>query len=307
MVEIKKHTLAIIGAGPSGITAAIYATRAGYKVDIYESSIPGGKVNYTATIENYPGFLSISGPELAMHFGQQLERENVQFLNEEVLEITRENDVFFLRLEDQKIGYHAVIVATGTKERELEATHIEKFMHRGVSYCAVCDGPLYKNKDVIVVGGGNAALEEAIFLSSFCHVTLIHRRDAWRADEILTQKLASLPITIYMHHRVVALYGEKQLEQVEIEDVNTKKRQLLTCSCVFPYIGAHANTTFLSSLHIVDEKGYVVADASCKTDIPGLFVAGDVRTKELRQIVTATSDGAEAGMNAAQYMRQNDF
>lgn len=308
MEKNKKNTVAVIGAGPSGITACIYLARAGYFVDVFEKLMPGGKVNLTATVENYPGFTSITGPDLAMHFYEQMQDDMVNYINDKVLSITQQENEFVVQVEDKAYHYHAVIIATGTKERKLEVLKAEQFENRGISYCAVCDGPLYKNKDVVVIGGGNAALEEALYLATFCSsVTLIHRRDTFRADEVLQSRVKKSNIITFMNSQVVELLGEEKLEGVIIENQVTKEKIKLKVQALFPYIGQEANTTFLSSLHILDEKGYIEVDANKKTSIPGLLAAGDVIKKDLRQIVTATSDGAIAAMSAIQYMKENDF
>lgn len=308
MEKIKKNTIAVIGAGPSGITACIYLARAGYFVDVYEEMMPGGKVNYTASVENYPGFSSISGPDLAMHFYEQMQDENVHYLNDKVVSIRKNGNDFEVITEDQIYLYKAVIIATGTKERKLEVLKANQFENKGISYCAVCDGPLYKNKDVLVIGGGNAALEEALYLSTFCaSVRLVHRRNAFKADDILQERVKKSSIITYMESRIITILGEEKLEGVIIENLVTKEKSELKIQALFPYIGQEANTTFLSSLHILDEKGYIVVDAKKGTSVPGLFAAGDVTQKDLRQIVTATSDGAIAAMSAIQYMKENDF
>ncbi len=300
--------IAIIGAGPSGITAAIYVKRAGFTPVIYESNIVGGKVNYTSIVENYPSIVSISGPDLAMLFGKHLKDENIILKYEEVRDIKQNENGYEVISDYSNIIYKAVIIATGTKESTLDVNGIEKFEHKGVSYCAVCDGPLFRNKDVAVVGGGDAALEEALYLSSFCaSVTLIHRRNEFKASQILIDKIKSSNVTLQLNSVVTSLKGENCLEEIEITSLEDNTTKVIKISGLFPYIGAKANTSFLSSLNILNTKGYIDVNEKMETSLKGVYAIGDVINKELRQIVTAVSDGAIAGMEASRYLKEYDI
>lgn len=300
--------IAIIGAGPSGITAAIYVKRAGFIPVVYESNIVGGKVNYTSIVENYPSIVSISGPDLAMLFGKHLKDENIILKYEEVKDIKQIEDEYEVITDSTSVKYKSIIIATGTKELSLNVDGIEKFEHKGVSYCAVCDGPLFKNKDVAVVGGGDAALEEALFLSSFCSsVTLIHRRNEFKASQILVDKIRNSNVILQLNSIVTAIKGTNRLEEIEITSLEDNTTKIIKVSGLFPYIGASANTSFLSSLHILNAKGYIDVNEKMEASLPGVYAVGDVINKELRQIVTAVSDGAVAGMEASRYLKEHDI
>lgn len=303
-----KKQIAIIGAGPSGITAAIYIKRSGFEPVIYESNIVGGKVNFTSIVENYPSILSITGPDLAMLFGKHLKDENITLKYEEVKDIKQVEGGYEVITDYSSITYRAIIIATGTKEVTLDVEGASKFEHKGISYCAVCDGPLFRNKDVVVIGGGDAALEEALYLTSFCSsVTLIHRRDEFRASQILVDKIKASNVRLELSSVVTALKGNMRLEEVEITSLKDNTTKTLKVSGLFPYIGAKANTSFLSSLHILNTKGYIDVNERMETSLKGVYAIGDVINKELRQIVTATNDGAIAGMEASRFLKEYDI
>ena len=302
-----KKQIAIIGAGPAGITAAIYIKRAGFEPVIYEANVPGGKINFTAIVENYPSILSISGPDLAELFAKHLKDEKITLIYEEVKEIKKVDNQYEVITDFSTIIYPSIIIATGTKELSLDLENVSKFEHRGISYCAVCDGPLFRNKDVAVVGGGDAALEEALYLSNFCNsVTLIHRRDEFRAAQVLVDKIKASSVKLELSSVVTSLIGERFLEAIEITSTKDNTKKVLKVNGLFPYIGAKANTNFLSSLDIVNNKGYIEVSEKMETSLKGVYAIGDVINKELRQIVTATNDGAIAGIEASKYLKELD-
>ena len=302
-----KKQIAIIGAGPAGITAAIYIKRAGFEPVIYESNVPGGKINFTAIVENYPSILSISGPDLAELFAKHLKDEKITLIYEEVKDIKKVDNQYEVITDFSTIIYPSIIIATGTKELSLDLENVSKFEHRGISYCAVCDGPLFRNKDVAVVGGGDAALEEALYLSNFCNsVTLIHRRDEFRAAQVLVDKIKASSVKLELSSVVTSLIGERFLEAIEITSTKDNTKRVLKVNGLFPYIGAKANTNFLSSLDIVNNKGYIEVSEKMETSLKGVYAIGDVINKELRQIVTATNDGAIAGIEASKYLKELD-
>ena len=302
-----KKQIAIIGAGPAGITAAIYIKRAGFEPVIYESNVPGGKINFTAIVENYPSILSISGPDLAELFAKHLKDEKITLIYEEVKDIKKVDNQYEVITDFSTIIYPSIIIATGTKELSLDLENVSKFEHRGISYCAVCDGPLFRNKDVAVVGGGDAALEEALYLSNFCNsVTLIHRRDEFRAAQVLVDKIKASSVKLELSSVVTSLIGERFLEAIEITSTKDNAKKVLKVNGLFPYIGAKANTNFLSSLDIVNSKGYIEVSEKMETSLKGVYAIGDVINKELRQIVTATNDGAIAGIEASKYLKELD-
>ncbi len=308
-MEKEHKKIAIIGAGPAGITAAIYVKRSGIEPVIFENYVPGGKVNFTAIVENYPAFPSISGPDLAMHLYEHLQKQELDIVAASVLDIKKNQEKFEVITDQDSEQFDAVIVCSGTTEQKLPLLEANQYEHHGISYCAVCDGPFYRGKDVAVIGGGDSALEEACYLSSFCRkIYLIHRRDTFRASRTLIEKVQHTKnIQIILQSEVICILGEKEVEEIEILHHDTKQVEKKAVRCLFPYIGAKANTSFLDSLHMVDEKGYIAVDENRKTKIPGIFAAGDVIQKDLRQIVTAASDGAIAGIEASRYVKKNDI
>lgn len=290
----------IIGAGPAGLTAALYASRAGANVLVFDQGAPGGKLNLTAEIENYPG-AKMKGPELAYAMYEQCLSFGAK---QEYGEVTKIEDLGthkVVYVEDKSYEAKYVLIATGTKERRMNIPHEAEMTGRGVSYCAVCDGPFFKGKTVTVVGGGNSAIEEAAYLSEFVErVNVVVRRDVLRADQYLVDKL--------LQKSNVEMYYLKKPHDIEItdskvsglivEDSNTGELSTIPTDGIFPFIGLDPITDFVKDLGILNEKGYIEVDEHQETKVKGIFGAGDVTAKELRQVVTATNDGAIAG----QYM-----
>ncbi|MEW6088806.1 MAG: thioredoxin-disulfide reductase [bacterium] len=302
-----KYQVVIIGAGPAGLSAGIYTSRAFLSTLILESTAPGGQAATTDIIENYPGFHDgIRGLDLmnnmekqAKHFGAKIEFGQVaEIRNADAGEKT-------IILDDgTTIQCNAIIIAAGAKPNELDVPGERKFRGRGVSYCATCDGAFFKNKDVAVVGGGNAALEEAVFLTKFTNkVYLIHRRDEFRGGKILQERVLKQPkITTVLNSIVKEIIGNNQVEKIKIENVKTKEISFLACSGIFIYAGHKPNTDLLKNIVRTDENGYIITDEDMRTDVPGIFAAGDIRKKFLRQVVTAVGDGATAAMAAEKYV-----
>ncbi len=291
--------LIIVGAGPAGLTAAIYASRAGLDTMIIERGAPGGKVFVTHMVENYPGFESISGRELsqtmhkhALKFGAKYEYGDVK----EIIDLGETKKVITNMNE-----YEAkkVIIATGTENRKLGAEGEERLQGAGISYCAVCDGNFFKDKDVAVIGGGNSALEEALYLADICSsVTIVHRRQEFRAESYIVDKVKSRSnIKFVLDSNVVSFNGENLLESVTVENKNTKEQSTIDVSGAFVYVGLIPITSPFTDLGIVDERGNIKVDERLESKVKGIFVAGDVREKELRQIATATNDGAICAQN----------
>lgn len=286
--------LIIIGAGPAGLTSALYASRAGLDAMIIERGAPGGKMFVTHEIENYPGFETISGRTLsqtmhkhALKFGAKYEYGDVQAIidnGDSKTVITNMNEY-----EAKKI-----IIATGTENRKLGAPGEEQFQGAGISYCAVCDGNFFKDRDVAVVGGGNSALEEALYLADICSsVTIIHRRREFRAEEYIVNKLKQKEnIKFILDSNVKSFNGSEQLESVTTVDKITGEETTTPVAGAFIYVGLIPITSPFANLGIVDEHGNIQVDERLESKIKGIFVAGDVRVKDLRQIATATSDGA---------------
>ena len=306
------YDLAIIGAGPAGLSAAIYASRAGLKVALIEKLIPGGQAATTSTIENYPGFSEpISGPELMEKMKAQAEKLEVEFIDDEITTILSEEVASVplgLKLNGLEGTYEAkaVIIASGAASKKLGLPGEEKFIGRGVSYCATCDGPLFKGKEIVVVGGGDRAVEEGIYLSLFAKsVTIVHRRDKLRAQEVLTRRAAANEKIKFLLDTVVTeINGNKSVEKVKIKNIKEGVEKDFSCQGVFIFVGLSPNTGFIKDLISLDEHGYIITNEEMATSREGIFAAGDVRKKGLRQIVTACSDGAIAAMSAFRYISE---
>ncbi len=301
------YDILIIGSGPGGMTAGIYAARAMANIAMIEKGAPGGKVTNTSEIENYPGFDNIRGYELAMKMFKQTQKLKIPYIADRVTNIIRQDNLFKLELFSKKILLaKAVIVATGTVERKLVVPGELELEGHGVSYCAVCDGALYKEKDVVVVGGGYAALEESLYLSRFVNkVYLIHRRDEFRADNNIVNKVKSHPKINFIVDTIVTEINDvtkKRATAVVIKNVKTGKIDNLAVSAIFPYIGSIPISDFAKKLGVLNEEGYFIVNNKCLTALPGLYAAGDVTNTTLRQIVSAISDGAKSAQFALEYL-----
>lgn len=297
------YDIAIIGAGPAGLTAAIYGVRANKKVLVLESTTCGGQIINTSHIDNYPAAPHITGLEFGQTLGKQAEELGAEIEYDIVEHISPIDGGFKIEAEDEEYEAKAIIIASGTNPRKLGLDNEDRYTGRGVSYCATCDGGFYKDKIVAVNGGGNSAIHEAIYLSGLAQkVYVIHRRDEFRADPSLVDKLrAKENVELVLGATVAELYGDKNLEGIKL---NTGRE--ITLDGLFVSIGRIPNTeSLMDNLELSDEK-YIVSDEECKTNIDGVFVAGDVRTKELRQLVTATSDGAIAATAAIKYLSANN-
>ena len=301
--------IAVIGGGPAGLTAAVYAARAGHSVTILEGAACGGQMLLAHEIENYPGFTKIAGYALADQMMEQANSLGVSITYAQVDSVTKEDDHFTVLCGSKAYTASAVIVAAGAKHRTLDVPGETEFIGRGVSYCAVCDGRFFAGKDVAVVGGGNTALGDAIYLSNICNsVTLIHRRDTFRADRILVQRMEAIGnIRTVMNARVTKIEGDQRIQSlnlVSVADNAMSQPMVLHADGVFIAVGNVPDLAMLSGIDGVqfDNGGYLVTDERCRSNVPGLFVAGDVRAKNLRQIATAVADGAIAGTEAAEYL-----
>lgn len=292
------YEVVVVGCGPAGITSAIYLKRANINVCIIEKSAPGGQLNKSSTIENYPGFTKITGPELAYNFYNQINNLNISFINEEVIEITDKKDYKIVKTNKQEITCKGVILALGRKPRTFDNNNIRSLEGKGVSYCSICDGPLFKGEDVSIIGGGNSALEEALFLSDICKsVTIIHRRDIFRGDKILIDKVLNKDNIKVLYNSVVVKFN-KENDILESIDINENGKIInLTVKACFIFIGYVPATSFLDNLDILDEKGYIKTDKNLRTDIPFTYACGDTINKNVYQIVTATGEGATAAIS----------
>ncbi|MGC0310580.1 thioredoxin-disulfide reductase [Streptococcus sp. CL9.43] len=297
----------IIGAGPAGMTAALYAARSNLKVALIEGGLPGGQMNNTSDIENYPGYANISGPELAEKMFEPLENLGVEHLYGFVKDIENHDDVKKVITDDEKFETRTVIVATGSKHRLLGVPGEEELNSRGVSYCAVCDGAFFRDQDLLVVGGGDSAVEEAIFLTQFAKsVTIVHRRDELRAQRVLQDRaFANDKINFIWDSVVKEIKGENRVESVVIENVKTNQVTEHAFGGVFIYVGLDPVSDFTKDLQIQDESGWIVTDDHMKTSVAGVFAVGDVRQKDLRQVTTAVGDGAIAGQEAYKYITEH--
>lgn len=301
------YDLTIIGGGPAGLTAGIYGARAGLKTVILEKLVPGGQVVTTDVVENYPGFPEpISGYEVIEKMVEQATRFGVEIQSREVVGIKTSggNSYKTITLSDGSISAMAVIVATGAEHRRLGIPGENRFWGRGVSCCATCDGMFYKDKEVIVVGGGDTAVKEALFLTKFASkVTLVHRRDRLRATKILQDRILANDKVKYAWESVVEeIMGDDKVEAVRLKSVKDGKGNILECNGVFVFVGFIPNTEFLKGIVNMDERGYIIADENMATSVPGVFACGDARKKLLRQIITACGEGATAAYAAEIYI-----
>ena len=298
----------IIGAGPAGMTAALYAARSNLKVAMLERGIYGGQMNNTAEIENYPGYARISGPELAEKMFEPLENLGVEHLFGQVEKIEDHGDYKKIITEDEVFETKTVILAPGANHRHLGVPGEEEYNSRGVSYCAVCDGAFFRDEDLLVVGGGDSAVEEAIFLTRFAKsVTIVHRRDQLRAQKLLQERaFANEKISFIWDSVVKEIKGDdRRVTSVVFENVKTGQISESDFGGVFVYVGLDPVSDFVKDLGICDEAGWIVTDQHMKTAIDGIYAIGDVRQKDLRQITTAVGDGAVAGQEVYKYITEH--
>lgn len=298
----------IIGAGPAGMTAALYAARSNLKVALLERGIYGGQMNNTAEIENYPGYARISGPELAEKMFEPLENLGVEHLFGQVEKIEDHGDFKKIITEDEVFETKTVILALGANHRHLGVPGEEEYNSRGVSYCAVCDGAFFRDEDLLVVGGGDSAVEEAIFLTRFAKsVTIVHRRDQLRAQKLLQERaFANEKISFIWDSVVKEIKGDdRRVTSVVFENVKTGQISESDFGGVFVYVGLDPVSDFVKDLGICDEAGWIVTDQHMKTAIDGIYAIGDVRQKDLRQITTAVGDGAVAGQEVYKYITEH--
>ena len=301
---MKEYDVLIIGAGPAGLTAGIYAARAGAKVGIVEKSAPGGKANLANDLENYMGTDGISGSDLMIKSFSQAEKYGAEFIFDEVTGVFPEENKAALKGGDVK--YKSLILAVGTYDRKTGVENEKDFIGRGVSYFAVCDGNFFKGKTVVVAGGGNTAFKDALYLAKIANkVYIVHRREGFRAEKILVERAKNNEKIDFVLNGVIgAFHGNEKLESVDVKFKDGGVKTLETDG-VFVALGAEPETGFIPSEIKKDDKGYIVTDDKMQTSVKGIFAAGDVREKNLRQIVTASSDGAIAGQFAAEYALEN--
>lgn len=303
---MKMYDIIIVGAGPAGMTAAIYARRAKKSVLIFEKSNYGGQILTTSDVENFPTYTHISGFDFANNLYNQIKELGTEVKFEKVINIKNYDDKKEVVTPNGSYYSKTVIVATGADNRKLELDNEDELTGKGISYCATCDGNFYKGKDVAVNGGGNTAIEEALYLANIVKkVYIIHRRDSFRADEILINELKEKDnVEFILNSTISKLNGTEKLESIDLTDKENNITNL-KIDGLFIAIGRNPENQNFASLIDLDEKGYVIAGEDCHTNTPGIFVAGDNRIKELRQLVTATSDGAVAATEAIKYINKN--
>lgn len=304
MTNELNYDVIIVGAGPGGMTAALYASRANLSVLLIEKGVPGGEMLNTADIENYPGFPTIQGTELAEKMYESAMQFGAQYTYGEVSKIEVENNIKKVYVGNKIYTSKSVIISTGAYHKKLEVLGEDTFSGRGVSYCAVCDGAFFKNKVLVVAGGGDSAVEEAIYLTQHAaKVIIVHRRNELRAQKILQDRAFNNEKIEFVWDSVVEeIKGNQTVEQIVIKNVKSNEISTIDASGIFIYVGMLPNSSFVKSLHITNDEGWIITDDNMSTNIPGIFAIGDVRNKNLRQVVTAVGDGGIAGQAAYQYI-----
>ena len=303
----KVYDMIIVGGGPGGYTAALYAARAGLDVLIVERLSPGGQMNLTGVIDNYPGFPEgIEGFMLSMNMQQQAERFGAKTKYAEVLKLELEGKIKSVQTNEGVYQARTVVISTGANPRELGVSREREMIGKGVAYCAHCDGGFYRGKTVIVAGGGNSAAAEALYLSRIAkEVIIVHRRDSLRATQIYHKPLMDAPnIRFEWDSEILELQGEDVLTGVKVRNKKNGKEKVLEAQGLFVSIGRSPATNLVKEQLTLDDAGYIMAGEDTKTNLPGVYAVGDVRTKELRQIVTAVADGAMAAHVAEGYLAQ---
>lgn len=304
-----KKDLIIIGGGPAGLSAAIYGSRAALKTTLVERGMPGGQAATTEIIENYPGFpQGVGGPELMMSMHEQALKFGIEYTGAEVLSLSKQGPEVVVHTDSGDLRAKAIIISTGTQQSLLGIPGEAEFRGRGVSFCATCDGAFFTGKKVAVIGGGDAAVEEALFLTKLVDkVYLIHRRDRLRATKILQDRaLQNDKIEFIWNAAPESILGNDKVEAILLKDVITGQSKSIAVDGVFIYIGMFPNTNFLQGFLELNNKGSIIINQKMETSVPGVFAAGDVCQKSLRQVVTAVSDGATAAVEAEKYIETLD-
>lgn len=300
------YDLIIVGSGPAGLSAAVYGKRAGLDLLVIEKNyMSGGQVLNTYEVDNYLGLPGMNGFDMGMQFREHADKLGVEHVEGDVINIEDGKAKKVITTQGEYEAY-AVILAMGADHARLNVPGEDVFAGKGVSYCATCDGAFYRGKTVAVVGGGNVALEDAVYLARFCEkVYLIHRRDAFRGERILQKQVEALNnIEILYSHTVQEICGDEQVTHLILEDVKTKEKRELPVNGIFIAVGIVPGTAWVPEFVAKDEKGYIVAEEDGETSAKGIYAAGDIRTKALRQIITAVSDGANAAVHAGAYINQ---
>ena len=297
----------IIGSGPAGLTAALYAARANLSPLVITGNELGGQVSITNEVENYPGFPEgLTGPELVERFQKQAEKFGARFEFDEVIEVDFSGPPYRVKTHGQEFTTQAVIIATGASPKRLGVPGEQEFIGRGVSYCATCDGFFFRDKEIIVVGGGDSAVEEGLFLTKFARrVRIVHRRDQLRAGPLLQQRAFNNPKIEFVWNTVVtAIEGDGRVERVRVRNTVTGEEGILETDGVFIYIGHYPNSALFKGLVDMDDHGYIIVDKFMRTNVPGVFAAGEIADPIYRQVVTSAGDGCKAAMQVEKYLAE---
>lgn len=298
------YDIAVVGAGPAGLTAALYARRAGKTVVVIEKENFGGQITFSPKLENYPTAMAISGSEFAEKLMEQAEAHGTVLEMDNITAVEKTAEGFSLKGEYGSYDAKSVILATGSKHRTLGIAHEAELTGHGVCYCAVCDGAFFRDQDVAVIGGGNTALQDAVFLSELCtSVTIVQNLPSLTGDPVLQEKIAKLEnVSVICEATVDTLLGDSKLTGIRILRGAEKTPEVLSVTGMFVAIGQQPENEVFAALSKLDQTGYIISDENCSTDTEGIFVAGDCRTKAIRQVVTATADGASAALAACRYL-----
>jgi len=305
----RTYEVIIIGGGPAGMTAGLYTTRSRLNTLLIELSLFGGQMTTTELVENYPGFPDgINGSDLSQLMEKQAKRFGLETIHQEVLEVKLEGGQKIVRTNESNYCTEALIISSGTGYRKLGIPGEEAFIGKGVSFCATCDGAFFRDSRVVVVGGGDSALTEALFLTKFAsEVTIIHRRDALRATKIYQERTSANPKIKFLWNSVIQeIKGGKVVQSILVKNIKTNKVEELQTEGVFLFVGILPKTQFLKGLVQMDEGGYILTNEKCETSVKGIFAAGDCRKKLLRQITTAVGDGATAAFAAEKYLEEKE-
>ena len=303
--KTKTYDVVIIGGGPAGLTAGLYTSRSRLSTLLIETGLFGGQITTTELIENYPGFpQGINGAELGQLMEEQSKRFGMETVNQEVLEVRLEGDRKVVRTDESEYYSETLIISSGTEYRKLGIPGEDAFIGKGVSFCATCDGAFFKESRIVVVGGGDSALTEALFLTKFAkEVTIIHRRDALRATKIYQERAFANPkIKFFWNSVLQEVKGDKMVQSIMVKNVKTGEEKEFETEGVFLFVGISPRTQFLKGLVKMDEGGYILTNEDCETSVRGIFAAGDCRKKLLRQITTAVGDGATTAFAAEKYL-----
>lgn len=304
-----QYDLVIIGSGPAGMTAAIYGARANLKVLLLDKLAPGGQIINTNEIQNYTGSGTINGAELAMNMFMHTQELNVEFEYATVSKIETDGEVKRVYLEedaDRVIETKTILIATGTTPRKLGLDKEDNFIGNGISFCAICDGAFYKDKDVVVIGGGNSAVEESIFLADTVKSLSVVTLFDLTADPIACDQLrAKENVKVYTYQDILEFIGDNELTGIRFKSTETGEETVLECDGIFEYIGLSPVTEFVKDLGVLNDYGYVVVNENMETNVPGVYAAGDCIVKNLRQVITACADGAIAAQEASKYVKQH--